>query len=201
VAYGIPLVDQRVVGNAEDAVAAARELGLPAVVKSAAPGAHKTERGAVALELRDDAAVRDAAERIGAPLLVQPYIRGGPEFLAGVVQDAVFGALVGFGPGGVLAELIGDAGFRIAPITDVDAAELVCEGKAGRLVRGYRGSPAADAGALIDLVQRLARLSDDLPEVAELDLNPVVALPTGCVALDARVRLAARPRARRLKGW
>src|SRR5207244_7065794 len=163
---------------------AARKLGLPAVVKTAAAGAHKTECGGVALDLRDEEQVRAAVERIGAPVLVQPYLRGGAELLAGVVQDPVFGPLVAFGPGGVLAELIGDAGFRIAPLTDIDAEELVLAGKAGRLVRGFRGAPAADTAALADLVHRLARLAADLPEVADLDLNPVIALPSGCIAVD-----------------
>ena len=84
-------------------------------------------------------------------MLVQPLVRGGAELLAGVVQDPVFGPLVAFGPGGVLAELIGEASFRLAPLTDVDAEELVLGGKAGRLVRGFRGAPPADAGALVDL--------------------------------------------------
>jgi hypothetical protein len=106
------------------------------------------------------------------------------------VQDPVFGPLVAFGPGGVLAELIGEASFRIAPLTDVDAQELVTEGKAGRLVRGFRGAPAADTDALVDLVHRLSRLGEDVPAVAELDLNPVLGLPDRCVAVDARVRIA-----------
>jgi acyl-CoA synthetase (NDP forming) len=128
-------------------------------------------------------------------------ITGGAELLAGVVQDPVFGPLVAFGPGGVLAELIGEAGFRIAPLTDVDAEELVLAGKAGRLVRGFRGAPAADHQALVDLVLRLSRLGEDLPEVAELDLNPVIALPDRCVAVDARVRLRRPEPAYRAKTW
>jgi acetate---CoA ligase (ADP-forming) len=117
------------------------------------------------------------------------------------VQDPVFGPLVAFGPGGVLAELIGAADFRIAPLTDVDVEELVHGGKAGLLVRGFRGAAAADETALVELLQRLSRLAVDLPEVAELDLNPVLALPHGCVAVDARVRLRARARARSPKSW
>src|SRR5262249_58607238 len=95
--------------------------------------------------------------------------------LAGGVQDPVFGPLVAFGPGGVAAELIGGAQFRIAPLTDLDAEELVQGGKAGRLVRGFRGAPAADSEALAELLHSLSRLALDLPEVAELDLNPVMA--------------------------
>ncbi len=184
-----------------EAVAAAGELGYPVVVKTAEPGAHKTEHGGVALDLRDEEAVRTAASRIGVPVIVQRFVTGGTELLAGAVQDPVFGPLVAFGPGGVLAELIGEAGFRIAPLTAVDAEELVHGGKAGRLVAGFRGAPAADAAALEQLVLRLARLADDIPEVAELDLNPVLALPDGCMAVDARVRLRARPPAYALKSW
>ena len=128
-------------------------------------------------------------------------LSGGPELLAGLVQDPIFGPLVAFGPGGTLAELIGEAGFRIAPLTDADADELVLSGKAGRLVRGFRGAPGADAASLADLVLRLSRLGEDLPEVAELDLNPVLGLADRCVALDARVRLKRAEHPVRAKTW
>jgi acetyl coenzyme A synthetase (ADP forming)-like protein len=200
-AYGIPLVPEQVAADADEAVAAARFLGGAVVLKTAAAGAHKTESGGVALNLETEDEIRAAAERIGGPLLVQPMISGGTELLAGVVQDPVFGPLVAFGPGGVLAELIGGAGFQIAPLTDLDADELVHGGKAGRLVRGFRGAAAADAGALVALVHRLSKLALDLPEVAELDLNPVLGLPNGCVAVDSRIRLHARPDDRSLKSW
>ena len=200
-AYGISVVPERVAETAAEAVSAAAELGLPAVVKSAVPGAHKTETGGVAVGLESEAEVREAAERIGLPVLVQPLISGSAELLAGVVQDPVFGPLVAFGPGGVFAELIGQAAFRIAPLTDVDAHELVTGGKAGALVRGFRGAEAADAGALEDLLQRLSLLGDDLHEVAELDLNPVIAGPDGCVAVDARIRVARAERRRTPKTW
>jgi acetyl coenzyme A synthetase (ADP forming)-like protein len=200
-AYGIPLVPEQTAADADEAVAAAEEIGYPVVVKTAAAGAHKTETGGVALDLADAGAVRGAVERIGSPVIVQRYLPGGTELLAGVVQDPVFGPLVAFGPGGVFAELIGDAAFRLAPLTDVDAKELVTGGKAGRLVEGFRGAPPADAAALQDLVHRLGRLAEDVPEVSELDLNPVIAVPDGCVAVDARVRLRSRPSDRALKSW
>ena len=200
-AYGIPVVPERLAQSADAAVEAAGELGFPVVLKTAVAGAHKTEQGGIALDLRDEQQVRAAADRIGPPVLVQPMVSGGAELLAGIVQDPVFGPLVAFGPGGVFAELIGDAAFRIAPLTNVDAEELVREGKAGRLVAGFRGAPAADADALVELLERLSLLAENVPEVAELDLNPVIALPDGCVAVDARVRLAARTERPALKSW
>jgi acetate---CoA ligase (ADP-forming) len=200
-AYGVPVVPERVAQTVDKAVAAASELGLPVVLKTAAAGAHKTEQGGIALDLRNEEQVRAAAKRIGTPVLVQPMISGGSELLAGIVQDPIFGPLVAFGPGGVFAELIGAATFRIAPLTDVDADELVREGKAGRLVAGYRGTPAADTSTLVDLLYRLSLLAVELPEVAELDLNPVIALPDRCVAVDARIRLAPRATRPALKSW
>jgi acetyl coenzyme A synthetase (ADP forming)-like protein len=200
-AYGVPVVPERVAQTVDEAVGAASDLGMPVVLKTAAAGAHKTEQGGIALDLRNEDQVRAAAERIGPPFLVQPMISSGAELLAGIVQDPVFGPLVAFGPGGVFAELIGAAAFRIAPLTDVDENELVKEGKAGRLVAGFRGTPAADAPALVDLLHRLSLLAEDLPEVAELDLNPVIALPAGCVAVDARIRLAPPALRPALKSW
>ena len=200
-AYGLPVVPERVVESADAAVAAAAELGYPVVVKSAAAGTHKTESGGVALNLADEAAVRAAVGRIGLPVLLQPMIRGGAELLAGAVQDPVFGPLVAFGPGGVLAELIGQAQFRLCPLTDIDARELVQGGKAGRLVRGFRGAPPADEDALVDLLLRLSRLAEDVPEMTELDLNPVLALADRAIAVDARVRVARQAPQHRAKSW
>jgi acetate---CoA ligase (ADP-forming) len=200
-AYRIPLVDERIAASADEAVAAAHDLGLPVVVKSAVPGAHKTETGGIALDLATETDVRAAVERIGLPVVVQPMIREGAELLAGVVQDPTFGPLVAFGPGGVFAELIGEAQFRIAPLTLADAEDLVLTGKAGRLVAGFRGKHPADTAALVELVLRLARLADDFPEIAELDLNPVLGLPDGCTAVDARVRVRPAERPLVAKTW
>ena len=200
-AWGIPFVAERDAAGAEAAVEAARELGYPVVVKTAAPGVHKTEMGGVALGLTSDQEVRDAVARVGAPAVVQPLLSGNAELFAGLVQDPVFGPLVGFGPGGRLAELIAEAQFAIAPLTDVDAEELVRGGKAGRLVDGFRGAPPSDANALAELALRLSRLGEHLPEVAELDLNPVLGLGRGCVAVDARIRVAAAGAPSPTKTW
>jgi acetyl coenzyme A synthetase (ADP forming)-like protein len=200
-AYGLPLVAERPVASAHEAVTAAEEIGYPVVIKTAEAGAHKTERGGVAIDLRNPKAVREAAERIGAPLLIQPMVRGGVELLVGAVQDPMFGPLIAVGPGGTLAELIGDAAFRLAPLTDIDAQELAHTGKAGILISGFRGVPPADTAAVEDLLLRVSQLADDLPEVAELDLNPVIAGPEGCVIVDARVRVAQRSLSATLKTW
>jgi acyl-CoA synthetase (NDP forming) len=197
----MPLVSERLVGSVKDAVVAADELGYPVVVKTAEAGAHKTETGGVALDLRDSDAVNAAAQRIGAPLLVQPMVRDGVELLVGAVQDPVFGPLIALGPGGTLAELIGDAAFRLTPLTDFDAQELLHTGKAGILLSGYRGAPPADPEAVQDLLLRVSQLAEDLPELAELDLNPVIAGPGGCVVVDARIRLAPPPRTSTPKTW
>jgi acyl-CoA synthetase (NDP forming) len=200
--YGLPLVAQREAGGPDEAVAAAEELGYPVVVKTAEPGAHKTETHGIALDLAGPEDVRAASERIGGPVVVQEMIRGGSaELLAGLVQDPVFGPLVAFGPGGVLAELIGEAEVRLAPLTDVDVEELASGGKAGTLVRGYRGAAPVDREALDDLLVRLSALADDLPEVAELDLNPVIGLADRVVVVDARVRVAPHESAAQVKSW
>ena len=123
------------------------------------------------------------------------------ELLAGVAHDPVFGPLVAFGPGGVKAELIGGTGFRLSPLTDVDAEELVTSGSAGVLVAGFRGAPPVDSKALQDVLHRLSRLAEEVPELAELDLNPVLGLPDRAVVVDARIRLAPPVARTDPKGW
>jgi acetate---CoA ligase (ADP-forming) len=200
-AYGVPLVAERTAETVNEAVAAAAELGYPVVLKTGVAGVHKTERAGVELDLRDEAAVRAAAERIGAPFIVQPLVHGGVELLVGAIQDPLFGPLVALGPGGTLAELIGGAAFRLAPLTDVDADELIRHDKVGRLLGGFRGASPADRGAVRDLVLAVSRLVDDVPAIAELDLNPVIAGPDGCEVVDARVRVATPSSAARTKTW
>ena len=130
-------------------------------------------------------------------------VSGGAELLAGVVQDPVFGPLVAFGPGGVFAELIGEAQFRIAPLTPRRrrGARLDRQGRHGSSPASAASRRARTPAALADLVLRLSRLADDIPEVAELDLNPVLGLPDGCVAVDARVRVRPAERTARAKTW
>jgi acyl-CoA synthetase (NDP forming)/GNAT superfamily N-acetyltransferase len=197
-AYGIPLVASHTVRGAERARAAADQVGYPVVLKAADPDlVHKSDIGAVRLNLRDGAAVAaayrtiaEAVEQESPQVLVQPMASGTVELVAGIVHDPLFGSLVMAGLGGVHTDLLGDRVFRLVPMTDLDAGRMWRSLRAAPLLTGYRGAPAADTPAVEDLLLRVGRLAEDLPEVAELDLNPVLAGPDGVVAVDAKLRLA-----------
>jgi len=196
--YQIPLVPTRSAVDEEGAVQAAAGFGGPVVLKAeAADLVHKTEAGAVKLGLHGEAEVRAAYEELsgafGARLtgvLVQPMLSGGVEVLVGVVQEPVFGPLVVFGLGGVATEVLGDHAARLTPLTNADADDLIHSVHAAPLLFGHRGTQPVDTTALADVLLRVSRLASDLPEVAELDLNPVVATASGAQAVDARIRVA-----------
>ena len=124
-------------------------------------------------------------------VLVEPMITGGIETIVGVVQEPVFGPVVVFGLGGVATEALGDHVARLAPLTGADADDLIRSIRAAPLLLGHGGQPAADIDALRDTLLRVSRLADDLPQVAELDLNPVIARPDGVIAVDARIRVTS----------
>jgi len=179
-AYGVPLLGTRRVTSAEEAVAAAEAIGYPVVLKSTAPWLrHRTDLGGVRLDLPDAAAVRAAYAAIpaGDPMIVQEMAAPGVATVVEIVDDPSFGALVSFGLGGVATDLLGDRAYRTLPLTDLDAAELVRAPRAWPLLDGYRGAEPADVGALEDLLLRVARLAEDLPEVLELTLDPVLVGP------------------------
>ena len=198
--YGAPVVETRSATDAAGAVAAAEALGGHVALKAEVPGlVHKSDAGAVELDLRGEAEVRAAMERLArrfsgqlAEVVVQPMITGGTELIIGVVQEPVFGPLVVFGLGGVATEVLGDHAARLAPLTRDDADDLIHSVRAAPLLLGHRGSPPADLDSLRDALLRISRLADDLPQVAELDLNPVIARPDGAFAVDVRVRVSSR---------
>ncbi|MQA31860.1 MAG: GNAT family N-acetyltransferase [Luteitalea sp.] len=208
-AFNLPLVLSVPVRNADDAAAAAASVGFPTVAKLQTRGLlHKSEVGAVRVGLSSEPAVRAAfgelsalaaAEGITDPgvaagVFLQPTIAGGVETMVGVTDDPLFGPVVGFGLGGIHVEVLGDVQFRIAPLTDRDADELLSGIRGFKLLQGFRGHPPADIEALRELLLRVARLADAVPEIADLDLNPVIALAPGhgCRIVDARIRVAAR---------
>jgi acetyl coenzyme A synthetase (ADP forming)-like protein len=196
-AYGVPVAPTAHVWSAADASDAATRIGYPAVLKAGSPSiVHKTDVGAVRLDLRSPDEVRAAFEGMAAGLgddmggaIVQAMAEPGVEVIVGVVQDPLFGPLVMFGTGGTAVELLGDRSFRVLPLTDVDAHELVRSTRGSPLLFGYRGAPPCDVAALEDLLLRVGRLVDDVPELAEMDLNPVIVSSTGAVAVDAKIRL------------
>ena len=195
--YGIPEVTTRLVTSEQAAADAADELGGPVVLKAEVPGlVHKTDAGAVQLDLHGRhevrAGYRALAERFGPRMsraILQPMITGGTEVIIGVVQEPVFGPLVVFGLGGVATDVLDDRSARLTPLTDIDAATLIRSVRAAPLLLGHRGTPPADLAALEDLLLRVARLAEDFPQVAELDLNPVIARPGGAHVVDARIHL------------
>jgi acyl-CoA synthetase (NDP forming)/GNAT superfamily N-acetyltransferase len=200
--WGIPVVASRLVTDADAAAAAAQELGGAVAIKARVPGLlHKSDAGAVRLGLTGPGEVREAAAEMAARLdvegfLVQPMIPSGVEMLVGIVQDPQFGPVVACGAGGVRAELERDVAVRLAPIGARDAREALRSLRTFPLLDGWRGAPAADVDALEDLVTRTAEMADAHPQIRELDFNPVIAGPDGCVVADARVRVERAPAAR-----
>jgi acetate---CoA ligase (ADP-forming) len=205
-AFGLPLAAGTLAQSPDDAVAIAHVLGFPVAAKLSARGVpHKTDVGAVQLNLEKPSAVRRAFAEIMAlarklvaadqidGVLIQSMIAGGVETMIGVADDPLFGPLVGFGLGGIHVEVLGDVQFRVAPLTDRDVDELLHGIRGLPLLQGYRGHTPADLDALRDLLLRVSRLAVEVPEIAELDLNPVIALSPGkgCRIVDARVKVRA----------
>lgn len=202
----LPLLPGDIAATADAAVVLARTIGFPVAVKLASHTlVHKTEIGGVHLNLADEIAVREAFEAIRARLeqdhnlaamegvLVQSMMPNGIELMIGVTHNSLFGPLIAFGLGGIHVEILGDVCFRITPLSDCDAAEMVRSIKGYRLLTGYRGHPPADVAAIEQVLLRISRLVEEIPAIRELDLNPVLALPPGqgCWIVDARIRIEA----------
>jgi acyl-CoA synthetase (NDP forming) len=197
-AYAVPQAAGGIARTATEAQAIAERVGFPVAVKIASGRVlHKTEAGGVHLNLRDRAAVTQAFEAIrradpAADALVQEMIPDAVELLIGVAEDPAFGPLLGFGLGGIHVEILADVRFRVLPLTDKDARELIRETRGYRLLQGYRGHPPADIAAVEDMLLRVACMVEELPQIRELDLNPVFALVpgAGCRVADVRIRIA-----------
>jgi acetyl coenzyme A synthetase (ADP forming)-like protein len=205
-AFGVPLAPGDIVNTAAEAAAVAARIGYPVAAKLASVRAqHKAELGLVKVGITDERALQNAVSDLlerGAALagaesvegvLVQKMVAGGVETMIGVATDPVFGPLVGFGLGGTAVELFGDVSFRIAPLTDRDASELVDEPRGARLLRGFRAQPPCDVAALREILLRVSRLADEVREITELDLNPVMALREGSGACAVDARIYVRP--------
>ncbi|MGA3153624.1 MAG: GNAT family N-acetyltransferase [Streptosporangiaceae bacterium] len=201
--YQVPMAATLRAGSEEEAIQAAADLGGRVALRAEVSGlACKSDADTVKLDLRTpqevSAAYGELAAGLGSRLrqvLVQPMLSGGAEVQIGVVQEPVFGPLIVLGLGGVATEVVGDHASRLAPLTQADAEDMISELRYAPVLFGQRGVPRVDTAALADALLRVSRLADDLPEVAELELNPVVARPDGVCGVNVRVRVsAAEPR-------
>ena len=185
-----------------EAAALASRIGFPVAIKLASSTIlHKTDIDAVKLDIRSVSEVKKAFEDIQSKVkeigrkdemngvTVQRMVEGGIETIVGVTQDPSFGPLIMFGIGGIYAEMVKDVAVRLHPLTDVDARELIGAIKMAKLFDGFRGSPPSDIQALEDLLLRLSALVEDMPEITELDFNPVKVMPRGegYWIVDARI--------------
>ncbi|MEM1949348.1 MAG: acetate--CoA ligase family protein [Candidatus Caldarchaeum sp.] len=199
--YGISVAGYEFVGSEDQAAEAADRLGYPVVLKAQHPRlVHKTEAGAVALNLADQRQVREAADLVKRNVLktlgehptgylVQRMVKSGVEVIVGGLNDELFGPVVSFGAGGVLVELIKDVSFRLCPIGRTEAREMIGETTVSRLLRSHRGEGGKDVESLAELLCRVSDLLVTESWIAELDLNPVKALDKGYAVVDARIVL------------
>jgi len=200
--YGIPVAEWATASGPEEAVEAAERLGYPLALKILSPRiSHKSDVGGIALGIEDEESLKRAcaemlsriqAKAPDAPLegfLLQRMVSGGREVILGGKRDPSFGPVLMFGLGGVYVEVFDDVSFRVAPLTRREAAEMIAEVKSSRLLRGIRGEKPSDVEAVVDCLLRLSQLLLDFPAIAEVDINPLIVLEKGAVAVDARIVL------------
>jgi acetyl coenzyme A synthetase (ADP forming)-like protein len=202
--YGIPIAPFRIATTEDDVVAAAREMGYPIVLKAVSQDiVHKTEAGAVKLDLRDEDGLRSAwkemeetlhsesPEAREAGVLVQRMWTGGRETIVGMTMEPQFGPIVMFGLGGVYVEVQRDVAFRVQPVSTVDALEMIHSLRGYRILEGVRGEEGVDLERLSEVIERVSQMVGDHPEIQEMDINPFLAFPEGqaSVAVDARFRV------------
>ncbi len=195
--YGIPVADWRIANSIEDAVKGAAEIGFPVVVKADAESlVHKSDLGGVAINLKNAEEVRAVVEKMkgkfNAPDLkffIQKFMPGGRELIAGVSAKKELGHLIMFGIGGIYVEVLKDVVFKIAPVTEVEANEMLTKIKAAKLLDGVRGEKAINKASVIEIIQRLSQLVCDLPMIEEMDLNPIMAFEDKAFVVDARIKI------------
>ena len=199
---GIKVTETRLAATVKEAQEISREIGFPVVLKIASPDiTHKSDAGGVKTGLKDAKEVKKAWENIMASVKakfpaaniegvsVQPMARPGVEIIAGMFKDPQFGPVIMFGLGGIFVEVLKDVAFRLVPIEKRDAEEMLGEIKGKALLNGYRGQEPAGKEALTDVLLKVSALAEKMPEIKELDLNPVFAYKDSAVAVDARIVL------------
>ena len=200
---GVPVTATALARTREEAAAQAEAIGYPVALKVVSPNvAHKSDVGGVVLGLERHEEVAEAYDGIIADVgaaqpsaviegvSVQAMAEPGVEVIVGMTTDAQFGPVLMFGLGGIMVEVLGDVAFRLAPLGEGDARDMIDEIQGRQVLDGVRGQPPVDTGAIADVLERVSRFAAAHPEVAELDLNPVIASPEGAIAVDARIVLA-----------
>ena len=198
--YGLPVIKTETASSKAEAVEAAKRIGYPVAMKIISPDVvHKIDVGAVKLDLNSDQDVSEAFDEIlknvnsRVPrariegVILQEYITGGTETIIGIHRDPKFGPLLMFGLGGIYVEAYRDVSFRLAPIRELSADNMISQIRGSKILQGFRGQPPADTKTIAECIERLSQLSIELPDVLELDVNPLVAFTNGCKALDARI--------------
>jgi acetyl coenzyme A synthetase (ADP forming)-like protein len=198
--YGLPVIKTETASSKPEAVAAAKRIGYPVAMKIISPDVlHKIDVGGVKLDLNSDQEISEAYDEIlknvkkHVPnariegVLLQEYVTGGTETIIGIHRDPKFGPLLMFGLGGIYVEAYRDVSFRLAPIRELSAENMISQIRGTKILQGFRGQPPSDTRAVADCIERLSQLSIELPDVTELDVNPLVAFAKGCKALDARI--------------
>ncbi|RDD53904.1 MAG: acetyl-CoA synthetase [Candidatus Korarchaeota archaeon NZ13-K] len=200
--YGIPVTKIRLARSEDEAVEFAKQIGFPVVLKIVSPQViHKSDVGGVKVNLKNEEDVRRAYReildnvRIRVPeakvegILVQEFAPAGVELIIGLMRDPQFGPTVMFGLGGVFVELFRDVSFRVAPLSEQDAETMIREVKAYKLLTGFRGMEPVDINAIRDALIKVGEIGVENEEIAEMDLNPVIAYPKGIKVVDARIIL------------
>jgi acetyltransferase len=208
--YGIPVAQSIAAANRDELARVAKDVHYPVVLKAVAPDlVHKMDVGGVLVDLRGpeellagahkmaQSVARHRGERAGADglgFLIQEYVHGGREVIVGMTQDPKYGPLVMFGLGGIYVEAVTDVVFRLPPLTDLEAREMIEQIRGARVLRGVRGEAPVDVGALAEILQKFSQLAESMPEIAEIEINPLLVFPQAADfrAVDARVRLGGQ---------
>ena len=200
--YDLPVTKITVETSEDDAVKAAKEFGFPVVLKIVSPQVlHKSDAGGVLIDIKDEEGVREGYQKImenvkaHAPdaeitgILVQEMAPWGTEIIVGSSKDPTFGSTIMFGLGGIFVEILKDVSFRLAPISKIDAEEMIDEIKARKILEGARGKPPTDKEAIVEILLKTSQMLMDCPEISELDMNPVLVYEKGAKIVDARIIL------------
>lgn len=200
--YGLPITRNTVTTTEEQAVKAAEEIGFPVVLKIVSPQIlHKSDAGGVLVDIKDAEGVRMGYNKIMenitakipdaeiSGILVQEMAPWGTEVIVGSTKDPTFGSTIMFGLGGIFVEVLKDVSFRLAPISRIDAVEMVKEIKAYKILEGVRGVPPVDQEAIVDILLQTSEMLMECPEIKELDMNPILVYEKGASLVDARIIL------------